>query len=265
MKLTKKILAGTLALCSVFTLGVIASDNVYDITAKLSGDIKVYVDKELQTFQDANGETVYPIIYNGTTYLPVRAIGGLMGKEVHWDNDTRSISLGEKFEETTETPETPEVTEYNRMNPAPIGVSQTVGAKILLNEYNARVTVNSVVRGEEAWDMIYNENEYAPKPKDGKEYILANVTMEILDSTEEDTIYFNHLAFSIFSTDYVAQNGTIMTTSSIPSPAFGGNVYAGGKLEGYVPIMVDITDENPKLTFGITNTNPDGIWFDLGK
>jgi len=37
---------------------------------------------------------VYPILYNGTTYLPVRAISGLVDLPVDWDGDTRTVILG---------------------------------------------------------------------------------------------------------------------------------------------------------------------------
>ena len=33
------------------------------------------------------------MLYSGTTYLPLRAIGGLMGKTVSWDAQTRTASL----------------------------------------------------------------------------------------------------------------------------------------------------------------------------
>lgn len=38
-------------------------------------NIKIYMDGELVKPKDANGQTVEPFIYNGTTYLPVRAVG----------------------------------------------------------------------------------------------------------------------------------------------------------------------------------------------
>lgn len=47
-------------------------------------DITVTVDGQKKAFQNVKGEPVYPIAYNGTTYLPLRSIGELTGMEVLW-------------------------------------------------------------------------------------------------------------------------------------------------------------------------------------
>ena len=36
-----------------------------------------------------------PFIYNGTTYLPVRAVGEVFGKNVSWDGNTKTVYIGE--------------------------------------------------------------------------------------------------------------------------------------------------------------------------
>lgn len=48
-------------------------------------DIKLVVNGELITPKDVNGNVVYPFIYNGTTYLPVRAIGTALDLPVDWN------------------------------------------------------------------------------------------------------------------------------------------------------------------------------------
>ena len=57
-------------------------------------NIKIYVDGMLINPKDSNGNTVEPFIYNGTTYLPVRAVGETIGKQVSWDGATSSVYLG---------------------------------------------------------------------------------------------------------------------------------------------------------------------------
>lgn len=78
---------------AMLTIGALASTGVQKITATLKPDITVIIDGETQTFKDANGDIVYPIIYEGTTYLPIRAIGNIMEKEVGWNESEQTITL----------------------------------------------------------------------------------------------------------------------------------------------------------------------------
>ncbi len=84
---------------------------VTNITAQLRPDYIIEVDGETQIFYNAQGVVVQPILYEGTTYLPVRAIGELMGKEVHWDGSSRTVSLlqpGTQPEESDSEEEVPQ-------------------------------------------------------------------------------------------------------------------------------------------------------------
>lgn len=63
------------------------------VQATLSPDVTVMVNGVRQEFRDAVGNAVYPIIYEGTTYLPVRPVAALAGYGVEWDGDTRTVSL----------------------------------------------------------------------------------------------------------------------------------------------------------------------------
>ncbi len=56
-------------------------------------DIKIYIDGQVLNAEDANGDPVYPMAVDGTTYLPVRAIAAALGLSVEWDQDTRSVYL----------------------------------------------------------------------------------------------------------------------------------------------------------------------------
>ena len=56
-------------------------------------DFTIIIDGEKQTFRSSDGERIYPLLYDGSTYLPLRAIGQIMGKTVEWDNDTKTVTL----------------------------------------------------------------------------------------------------------------------------------------------------------------------------
>lgn len=56
--------------------------------------VKIVIDGQKINPTDANGNTVEPIIYNGTTYLPVRAVAGALGKAVYWDGPNYTVYLG---------------------------------------------------------------------------------------------------------------------------------------------------------------------------
>lgn len=65
-----------------------------NITVEYS-NIKLVVDGVQVTPKDANGAVVEPFVYNGTTYLPVRAVGNAISKEVAWDGTTKTVYIGD--------------------------------------------------------------------------------------------------------------------------------------------------------------------------
>jgi hypothetical protein len=56
--------------------------------------VNIYVDDVKLEPKDANGNPVEVFVYNGTTYLPVRAVGEAYGKVVQWDGSTQTVYLG---------------------------------------------------------------------------------------------------------------------------------------------------------------------------
>lgn len=64
-----------------------------EIKAYLAPGITVKYNGEVQTLKDAAGNTVYPVSYNGTTYLPVRAVSNMLGVAVAWDQSTQTVLL----------------------------------------------------------------------------------------------------------------------------------------------------------------------------
>ncbi len=72
----------TLLLSTLLTLSVAAAN-----------DVSVYVDNNLTTLVDANGNAVYPFIKNGTTYVPLRGVSQVLDCQVEWDGNNNSIYI----------------------------------------------------------------------------------------------------------------------------------------------------------------------------
>ena len=68
-------------------------------------DIKLFIDGTQITPRDANGNVVEPFIYNGTTYLPVRAVGEAFGKEVEWDGENATVYVGQRGQSGQSAPQ----------------------------------------------------------------------------------------------------------------------------------------------------------------
>lgn len=96
MKYRKKLTCLALALTLIFSLttGASAADATREqITAYLNYNLTVTYNGETQVLADANGNQVYPVTYSGTTYVPIRAIGNLLGLKVDWDQSTQTVTL----------------------------------------------------------------------------------------------------------------------------------------------------------------------------
>ncbi len=82
------------ALSASMVFGAIAAVTNQSISALLNRTIVVMYNKEAQVFKDAKGTQVYPISYNGTTYLPIRSISEMLDLPIEWDGATNTITLG---------------------------------------------------------------------------------------------------------------------------------------------------------------------------
>lgn len=114
MKRLQGFIAGVLA--TLMLTGVFAvAKNMYEKIDVLYNDVKIEIDGEEFIAKDVNGNVVEPFIYNGTTYLPVRAIATAFDKDVAWDESTYTVKLTTKEQTPSEAPE--EKTEKSENTP----------------------------------------------------------------------------------------------------------------------------------------------------
>ncbi len=95
----KKRLQGLIAgvlIGTILTSGVVFAKQSSETINVIYDNIKILIDGKEYQPTDANGNAVEPFIYNGTTYLPVRAIANAFDKEVDWEAQTSTVTLGSK-------------------------------------------------------------------------------------------------------------------------------------------------------------------------
>lgn len=71
-----------------------AASLLQEIQAYLNFGVTISLDGQPQTMYDATGKQVFPITYNGTTYVPIRAVSNMLGIAVGWDGATQTVLLG---------------------------------------------------------------------------------------------------------------------------------------------------------------------------
>ncbi len=265
----KGFISGIVVMMLLFatTLSVFASVGTQNaaITYK---NIKVFVNGVQANLKDAKENTVEPFLYNGSTYLPVRAVADAVSMDVYWHNATNSVYLGTVpegvLQNTNNPPPTPpQATVFSRSNPAPMNASQTIAYKSFSEEYNATVTITELLRGNEAWLKIKEANMFNQEADAGSEYVLVKVNVAVNSVKNDGALSLSQYSqFKAFSSD----NSEYKTNSVVkPDPVLEGKVYAGGTKEGYIAFQVSQSDPNPKLLFGGSYDGTGGIWFKLSK
>ncbi len=203
-----------LAMLVVLMMGAHAA-TVTNITAQLRPGVSISVDGTWRNFYNVSGQEVHPIFYSGTHYLPVRAIGELMGKNVNWDQSTLTVTL-------SGTRTTPAVTG----TPDPATAEQNITAQL---RADFTIIVDSVTRnffdaqGNAVYPLLYQGSTYLPVRAIGQ-LMGKNVSWDSVSMIIT-------LSGSSLVTDADSFNGTSSTPSAniAPSaPATGTNTATGG-------------------------------------
>jgi len=158
MKLGKKCISLVLALVMVLGLTVSASAaETETVTAQLSPNITVRLDEEVQTMTDVNGNPVYPVLYGGTTYLPIRAVGTMLGLDVDWDGATQTVIL-EKSDGKTDPAKTGGKAPTDAK---PTEITVQINPNITV-KYNGKAQAMTDVSGNPVYPMLYGGTTYLP-------------------------------------------------------------------------------------------------------
>jgi hypothetical protein len=186
-------------------------------------------------------------VIDGSTYLPVKALGDVLGIKVEWNQDKARVDVGE-------TP----TTGYSYFNPAPIGRVQTITVDDLLQKYKVEMSIKEIIRRDDAWEKIRAANIFNDPAPDGCEYILAEIYFKVLDIDEGQAYNLNDINIDMISSDGKEYEYAMVVA---PEPTIDANLYKGASNEGWAVYIVKKDDATPKLVFGRNYTGSGGIWF----
>lgn len=79
-----------------FATGIYAGASIESIQAYINRDIKFSVDKATWVPKDPDGKVLAPVIYDGSSYLPVRALANATGMSIDWESETNTIIIDTK-------------------------------------------------------------------------------------------------------------------------------------------------------------------------
>ena len=174
MRITQKL--SLAILCVAIFLGVIASqaDKVealpgeprVQVDVHLSSDITIQVGEQVKSFFDANGAHVFPLIYQGTTYLPVRAISALMDESIEWDAASRTIFIGR----TLSNPGASLPTSGNYARPGyvpyflrpPVEIVEALKLRDIIIMYNFEIQNFVDVNGNRVYPINFQGSNFLP-------------------------------------------------------------------------------------------------------
>ena len=198
-----------------------------------------------------------PIVaIEGSTYLPLKAIGEALGVPVQWNAELKQVEVGNSAPAAQEN-------EYSRNNPAPINTVQNYTKKDLFTEkaeYTISLRIMEVVRGDEAMEMLKKANQFNSEPKDSNyEYVLAKIAVSAVSVANDGAYTASEYSFKSFS----SKNEEVSNRSAVIDSPLEGKIYAGGSTEGWISVLVKKDDKEPKLAYGINYDGTGGAWFKL--
>lgn len=78
-----------------YVLGVLTTAIFAGTIAMAASSVRIVVNNRELVPTDVNGNRVDPIIVDGTTYLPVRAVANAFSEPVYWDGESSTVYLGD--------------------------------------------------------------------------------------------------------------------------------------------------------------------------
>lgn len=124
-----------------------------------------------------------------------------------------------------------------RDNPAPFGETVVVE--------NWEITLTEVVRGEAAWEMVLETNQFNDPPLEGMEYVAVRATVRNVKGGHGSDQIDRFMFESTGSSNVIHERPSLVQ----PEPELDFDLYAGGQVNGWVVVQARIGETNLSLVF----------------
>lgn len=172
-------------------------------------------------------------------------------KEAEEAEEVEEIEEIEEIEEERE--ETDTATEIGtRSQPAPVGETLHLSGEFVDRdadyaefEADLDITIIDTVRGDEAWDIIINENQFNDPAPEGKEYIVNTVEVKLHNASSEELK--TDIRYRDF--DYFSAEGASYDSSYVVLPdELRVELYNNGSATGNIAGLID-QEDTPLIRF----------------
>lgn len=182
-------------------------------------DIKIVIDGQQITPKDSDGVVVEPFIYDGSTYLPIRAVAGALGLDVGWDGETSTVSLdsAENAEDTAGIAE-PGWKMVSAHTDSWLGTSDTTytydAQGRLIEESGTNSLTGDYVykyQYDENGTLVYESFDTEAKVKEGAEHYVYTYDSQGRLLTSRTESYYNGMTFEEYTYDAEGNISTYLT------------------------------------------------------
>lgn len=183
MFFSKKVVIGSLAttmLLGAFGAGAYADSALKKIQAWQNANIDITVDGEEINLKNDEGNMMYPLVYNGNTYVSARAISEALGAEVKWDPDSETVLVSTTgFEDEDTSGSVPTGDNSNSSSSSNSGSSSS-------NSSSAKGTLSDPVKFNTSFTF---NDKYDYNPSDNDNYSATHtITVKKAESISYDEI-----------------------------------------------------------------------------
>lgn len=175
---------------------------------------------------------VEPFIYNGTTYLPVRAVAEALGEKVEYDKNSSTVYIGEKIQ----IPKTNGISllEYTKKKPfygagAHAEVLTSIDGKNHITAAQDNHKFTTVIPGSSSGNLRLNSNFKSLKGR----FVIRDT-----DTALGYTSGYGDIIVSSLKKDGCINQELYTTT--IYQPTYGQNLSTGWTYGGFAPIDFEI-------------------------